>query len=60
MPIFCRGKIKGEKGVLANGSVVRRRVYQVEVKIEDHTGKRRTCDAFCTMEERSDVALGLR
>jgi predicted aspartyl protease len=90
MGIYCRGKIRGEKGeiegefflnsgsdyvilpqavaeklslkpvgeedfLLADGSTVRRRVYEIEVELEDHEGKRRRCKSFCTIEKRRDV-----
>jgi predicted aspartyl protease len=93
MTIFCKGKIKGEKGtceaefflnsgsdyvilpktmaerispdpvgeeefILADGSVIRRRVHRISVEVEDHRGERRECEALCTIEERPDAALG--
>lgn len=93
MGIFCKGKIRGEKGEvetevflntgsdyvilprsvserikpkpvgeeefeLADGSIVPRKVYEIEVEVEDHKGERRKGRAFCTVEERRDVAIG--
>jgi len=46
------------KFMLADGSEVRRKVYEVEVEIEDHNGKRRSCKSFATVEERNDVLIG--
>ena len=49
-----------EEFELANGSIVRRRVYEVEVEIQDHAGKRRGCKSLSTIEERLDPAIGFQ
>ncbi len=46
--------------ILADGSIVRRRVYEIEVEIEDHKGKRKSCKGLATIEEREDVLIGLK
>lgn len=46
------------KFMLADGSEVRRKVYEVEVEIEDHTGRKKSCKSFATIEERKDVLVG--
>jgi predicted aspartyl protease len=45
--------------MLADGSEVRRKVYEIEVEIEDHNGKRKSCKSLATIEERKDVLVGL-
>ena len=47
-----------EEFVLADGSIVRRKVYEIEIEIEDHRGKRKSCKALATVEEREDVLIG--
>ena len=47
-----------EDFVLADGSVVRRRVFEIHVEVEDHAGKRKGCRALATIEERPDVVVG--
>lgn len=47
-----------EEFILADGRVVKRRVHEVEVEIEDHAGKRKGCRAFATIEERPDAVVG--
>ena len=34
---------------------MRRDIYEVEIELEDRTGKRKSCRARATIEEREDV-----
>jgi predicted aspartyl protease len=52
-------KLVGEEEfILADGRIVRRKVYEVEVEIEDHKGRRKSCRSLATIEERPDVLIG--
>jgi predicted aspartyl protease len=46
------------KFMLADGSEVRRKVYEIEVEIEDYKKRRKSCKSLATIEERKDVLIG--
>ena len=40
---------------LADGSRVRRDIYEIEIELEDSNGKKKRCNAHATIEEREDI-----
>ena len=51
-------KLVGEvELILADGSKIRRDVYEVEVELEDSKGRRKRCTAHATIEEREDIVI---
>jgi predicted aspartyl protease len=53
-------KLVGEgELILADGSRVKRLIYEVMVEITDSKGKVKSCNAYATIEEREDVVISI-